>query len=231
MKKVLLIGLSLVVAVIASGCEETEDDKISQAQECLDNASVPADAAGCSAMIEGINNAKANRIRCALAILGDGELTQSDIVDAFTAMDNDSVNEDPVTKLISVLGVGDVNTSGAIDGADVAIAQEIKDICYTSNSIGLKTISQLILFGTRAQMATDLDGGDFEDPEDIADSFEDMDDEEAGEFANDVFALYCTPTISNEDVCDTLSAAGAGSDDNATVGAALKACLENNTCN
>jgi len=80
MKKILLIGISIVTAVIVGGCEESEDNKISQAQECLDDARVPADADACVAMIDGIDNVKANRIRCALAILGDGELTQDDIV-------------------------------------------------------------------------------------------------------------------------------------------------------
>lgn len=229
MKKVLLTSM-LILAGVMVGCEEEKDNKISQAQECLDKARVPADAAGCSDIIDGIDDPKANRIRCALAILGDGELTQDDIVDAFTAMDDNTVNEDPVIKLVTILGVGDVNSSGAVDNADEAIAEEIKNICYTSNSIGLKTISQMILFGTRAQVAADT-LGDPEDANDVAANILLMDNEEAGEFANDVYDLYCTPTVSNEDICDTLSSSGAGTGDNATVGAALKACLQNNTCN
>lgn len=228
MKKIIL-GFTLVLTVIVVGCEENDDNKISQAQECLDKAKVSADAVDCAELIEGIDNPKANRIRCALSILENG-LTQDDIVDAFTAMDN-STNEDPVVKLVTILGLGDVEAPAGVDAGDEAVAEEIKNTCYKSNSIGMKTISQLILFGTRAQVVADAAGGDTTDPADIADNIGDMDPEDAGEFANDVYTLYCTPTVSNKDVCDTLSAAGAGTDDNATVGAALQACLANNTCN
>lgn len=227
MKKILL-SLCAFASVMVAGCEEKEDDKISQAQECLDKATVPADAAGCADIIAGINNEKANRIRCALAVLENG-LTQTDIVAAFTAMDSGS--EDPVIELVTILGLGDVVAPAGVDDDDAAVAEEIKDICYASNSIGLKTISQLILFGTRAQVAAEALGGDPTDPQDIAGNIANMDPEDAGAFANDVYDLYCTPTPSNPDICNTLAGAGAGTGDNATVGAALQACLAANTCN
>jgi hypothetical protein len=57
-----------------------------------------------------------------------------------------------------------------------------------------------------------------------------MSDQDAGEFGNDVFSLYCIPSYSNEDICNTLFTAGAGSNSDATVGAALKSCLQTNNC-
>ena len=220
----LLIGLSLVV-LFAAGCEEKDDDKINQAQKCLDEARLPADAAGCSALINGINNEKANRIRCALTVLENGT-TQDEIIDAFKAMDSGS--QDPVIEVATKLGLGDLNSDTNVDAHEVGIAEDIKEICYQSESIGLKTVAQLIVFGTKAQAAVGV--GDPEDPADVAADIANMTDNDAGEFANDVFDLYCVPTFSNEDICGSLSGAGAGTDDAATVGAALKACLAANNC-
>lgn len=225
MKKLLL--LSVLSIFITMGCEDKEDDQISKAQKCLDLARVPADAATCSAIINGINNEKANRIRCALAILKNGT-TQDDIIGAFKAMDTGTQN--PVIELATILGLGDLDASGTVDAPDEAVAQDIKNICYTTESKGLRTISELILFGTRAQVAADT-LGDPENPNDVANNILLMSNQDAGEFGNDVFALYCVPTYSNTDICNTLFSAGAGSNDDATVGATLKSCLQTNTCN
>lgn len=223
MKKLLLISALSVLMTV--GCESTDDDQISKAQKCLDDARVPADATTCSAMISGINNEKANRIRCALAVLESGT-TQDEIVDAFKAIDGGS--EDPIIEVSTVLGLGDADGSGAVDAGDEAIAENIKDICYTTDSTGLKTVAQLILFGTKAQVLTQ-GIGNTEDPSDIADNITSMPDADAGEFANDVYDLYCVPTFSNNDICGTLSDVGAGTADDATVGAALKACLNDSS--
>ncbi len=225
MKK-LLLSLALITSGLV-GCEEKDDDKVSKAQKCLDEALVPGDAAACEAMIVGINNEKANRIRCSLAVLESGT-TQSEIISAFQAMDTGT--EDPVVELATILGVGDQDSSGTVDAADEAVAENIKNVCYASESKGLRTVAQLILFGTRAQVAAEA-LGDPEDPEDVADNILLMPAAEAGEFANDVFDLYCVPEFSNTDICETLSSAGAGSGDNATVGAALQACIAANNCN
>lgn len=225
MKKILLLSALSIFMVI--GCEQTDDDKISKAQKCLDLARVPADAATCSAIITGINSEKANRIRCALAVLENGT-TQTEIINAFKAMDGGT--EDPVIEVATVLGLGDVDASGTVDAADVAVAQNIKNICYTTESKGLRTVAELILFGTRAQVVADI-AGDPEDPADVANNILLMSDQDAGEFGNDVFDLYCYPTYSNNDICTSLAAAGAGTADSATVGAALKSCLKTNTCN
>ncbi len=222
MKK-LLLSLALSVLVI-SGCENKEDDNINKAQKCLDKATQPSDAANCLSVIEGINNPKANRIRCALLILDSGT-TQDDIIDAFQAMDSGA--EDPVIEVATILGLGDYDGQNGVDSADVNHAKSIKDVCYQSESIGLKTISQLIVFGTTAQQyATDPS-----DPSDIAANIGDMNDDDAGNFAIDVYNLYCVPTYSNEDICKTLDAAGVVSGDPTQVGADLKTCLETNNCN
>lgn len=219
--------MSLSVLVIA-GCEEKDDDKINQAQACLDKATAPSDVSGCLSIIEGITSEKASRIRCGLTVLQYGT-TQSEIVDAFTAIQNGS-GEDPVIEVATKLGIGDFDTSGTVDSAEEDMAEEIKDICYESNSTGLKTMAQLILFGTRAQIAADA-AGDPEDPQDVANNISNMTDADAGEFANDVFELYCEPSYSNTDVCTSLASAGAGAGNDVTVGAALKACIAANNCN
>lgn len=225
MKKILFtLALSVLLVV---GCEEKDDDKINQAQECLDNATTSADATSCKTIISGIYNEKANRIRCGLVILENG-VTSSDIIDAFQAMDTDT-SEDPVMVVATKLGLGDLGgTAGIVDSYEEAIADDIKDTCYQSNSVGLKTVAQIIWFGTKAQAA--LGTSNYTDANDVAAAIGSMSDDDAGEFANDVFDLYCSPTYSNDDICTTLAGQGAGSSDNTTVGAALKACLVNNTC-
>jgi hypothetical protein len=229
--KKLILGLSFVI-LLNTGCEKTEDDQTNQAQDCLDHATVPADAAQCFTMINGIHNEKANRIRCALTILEDGT-TQTEIVNAFHAMEVPN-GHDPIIDIATVLGLGDVAPIGAPDGtvdaAEEALAQNIKDVCYDTSSIGLKTIADLILFGTRAQIAADAALGDPENANDIQTWILTMQDQDAGEFANDVYDLYCVPVFSNQDICTTLDHAGAGSGTDAAVGANLKACLQTNTC-
>lgn len=218
----LLLSLALSVLVV-TGCEEKDDDNISKAQECLDKASQASDATACLTIIDGINNDKANRIRCALKILESGT-TQDDIISAFQAMD--SGTEEPLIEIATILGLGDYDTSGTVDAADVSVANGIKDICYQSSSIGLKTISQLIVFGTTAQQYATLP----DDPSDVATNIGSMGDAEAGTFAIDVYNLYCVPAYSNQDICSTLDSAGAVSGDPVSVGAALKQCIENNNC-
>lgn len=222
MKKIFFM-FALTACVIV-GCEEKEDDQVNKAQKCLNEATVPADATACKAMIEGINNKKANQVRCAIVVLENG-VTQQRIVNAFAAMD--SATQDPVVEVATQLGLGDRNSDTNVDSYETDIAEYIKDTCYASDSLGMKTVAQIILFGTKAQAAT---GGDFTDPDDVAADINNMTDQDAGEFANDVFDLYCVPTYSNNDICGTLSGAGAGSADAATVGQALKLCLKNNNC-
>lgn len=218
-----------MVAAFSVACEQDEDDKISQAQECLDRTVVPADAANCSFLIDGIYNPKANRIRCALAILGDGETTQGEILSAFQAMETGV--QSPLLELSTVLGIGDVDGSTVVNAADQAIAESIKATCDQADSIGLRTIAELMLFGTRAQVIAASFGDDPENPTHISNNLTSMSDADAGEFGNSVFQLYCVPSYSNEDICGSLETAGAGTNDDATVGAALIACLTANNCN
>jgi hypothetical protein len=224
--KKLIFILSFSILII-SACEKTEDDKIAQAQECLDRAVLPTDATACLTMISGINTLNANRIRCSLSVLESGT-TQDVIISAYQAMDA-AGGHGPLIELATVLGLGDVVPNGTVDAADEAVAANIKSICDQTDSAGLKTVGNLILFGTRAQVQADI-LGDPENSGDVATSIATMSDADAGSFGNDVFATYCVPTFSNEDICSPLSFAGAGSEDDNTVGSNLKTCLALNHC-
>jgi hypothetical protein len=217
------------VTLLVIGCEQNEDDQIMQAQACLDNATAPADAAACKSMISGIYNERANRIRCSLEILGDG-ITEDTIINAYNAMDDNS--QDPVIQVGTSLGLSDIDGDATLfNDNEVVAAQTIKSLCYETDSTGLKTMAQLILFGTQAKFAAFTAGDDPTDPGDIAADIGDMDPTDAGDFAIGVYQLYCVPTFTNNDICTSLQNAGANnsSDPNA-VGTALQACLANNTC-
>lgn len=224
MKKI-LFTFALTVLVIM-GCEEKDDDKVNQAQKCLNDARLPSDAAGCKALIEGIQSEKANQVRCALVVLENG-VTQQIIIDAFKALDTGS--EDPVVEIATKIGLGDLSdpADGIINNDEILIAQTIKDVCYQTTSIGMKTVAQLILFGTQAKSLATVD---FNDPSDIANNICTMPAADAGTFANDVFDLYCVPTFSNEKICKTLQDAGAGTSDATTVGESLMDELHGSAC-
>lgn len=225
MKKSFLVLIAGIF--VLTSCEKKEDDKVNLAQKCLNEAKNPSDAAGCAAIIDGIYSEKANRIRCSLTVLENG-VTQDRIINAFIAMDGST--HDPVVEVATGLGLGDLNGDTAVGPEELDIADHIKATCNMTNSKGMKTIAQLIWFGTQAQKVTSDLGGDFTNPSDIEGNVCDMDDAEVGEFANDVFNLYCVPTYSNEDICTTLANAGAGADDAANVGEALKEELHKGAC-
>ncbi len=225
MKKTWLILVTGIFVIF--GCEKKEDDKVNLAQKCLNEAVNPADAAGCSAIIDGIYTEKANRIRCSLTVLENG-ITQSKIIDAFVAMDGSS--HDPVVEVATGLGLGDMDGDSDVDADELAVADHIKTTCNMTSSKGMKTVAQLIWFGTNAQKVTHDFGGDFTNPSDIEGNVCDMTPTDVGTFANDVFTLYCVPTYSNDDICTTLANAGAGTGDSSTVGEALQDELHGSPC-
>lgn len=225
MKKIIYLSIaSLIFVFVVSGCEKTEDDNIASAQACLNKLTDPSGAAVCKAMISGINNERANRIRCFLEMAENG-VTESTMINAYKAIDNGG--EDPVIEVGTGMGLP-INNSGQPGAPELAAAASIKSICYQTNSGGLKTLAQLVWFGTKAKEVTT---GDVGDPHDVATDIGNMADADAGQFAVDVYQLYCVPTFSNEKVCTSLKAAGADDSSNVTqVGQDLKTCLNTNTC-
>jgi hypothetical protein len=160
--------------------------------------------------------------------LGDG-ISEDSIVEAYKQMDDHS--QDPVVQVGTGLGLSDLNTDTLIDSYEISAAQSVKSICYSTSSTGLKTMAQLILFGTQAKAATQANGGDPTDPDSIATNIVNMSDADAGQFAVDVYQLYCVPTFTNENICNSLLNAGADDPSNiVNVGSDLKTCLQTNTC-
>jgi hypothetical protein len=62
--------LPLIFLVLAA-CSESEDDKIGQAQLCLDKAS-PSEAEGCVREIQNINKPAAQGVKCAAGFVSEG---------------------------------------------------------------------------------------------------------------------------------------------------------------
>ena len=93
----LILGLS--VMLFAAGCETDEDNKVAQAQECLnqlrdDDPGVSSAAEACENKLGNVNNQQSNIVRCSARFIVGG-VTTSGMLAAFDDYNNASQNDKP----------------------------------------------------------------------------------------------------------------------------------------
>lgn len=233
--------LLCTTTLILVGCEEKDDDKINEAQACLNTAGVAGDAAACLSLIEGVGGEKAARIRCALTFLQNG-LTQQQIIDTFKDLENPPTSDSPFAYLYSGLAIGDADPrDGAWDEAGpgttaLTTADSQLTTCQASNSASMISIAHISRLGTYTQFqVADNGSGDLDDIGQLTDParLADLPDDVLTQMGSYTYNQYCNGgNESDSDICETLINAGYGTTtDPATLANNLRTCFANNSCN
>lgn len=140
-RKNLIIVLG-VLSLGLAGCEETDADKIGDAQFCLDKATA-ATAQSCLDKIEGIETAGANVVRCSAGFMTEGFTDAARLIDAIDQLESGG---DGASGLMSLLAFRS-KSSGALNKAFV---DEVFGFCEKSGQ------GSLVKLGTLAKAATTL---------------------------------------------------------------------------
>lgn len=141
LKKNFVIGLS-VLSLGLSGCQETEADKIGDAQLCLDKATAGT-ASACLSKIEGIDTPAANVLRCSAGFIEEGFDQADRLINSIEQLDAGGEGSAGLMSLIAFKS----KTGGALNKA---FATATSEYCQKSGKKGLS------LLGTLAMSATTL---------------------------------------------------------------------------
>lgn len=192
----LVLGLSLIGVFALSSCEESDDNKIAQAQECLNklsDTSPSADIQACMDKVSGIETEQAYGILCSGSFLKGG-LTTNKIVTAFDNADTQPAAQKEA-KLIEGLSL-----------TSTAVADQAYENCAKTNTPGLIYIASLVKIGTFINVLGT--GGSIDAKiDDCIASPSTCQLAEVGEAIPTIANLYCKGDAKDEQVCKDLEAA------------------------
>ena len=141
LRKNLAVTLS-VLSLGLGGCQETDADKIGDAQMCIDRASAVT-VSSCLSKIEGIDTKAANVLRCSAGFIEEGFDQAERLINSLEELDNGGQG---TTGLMSLIAF-----KSKIDGpANKAFAIATSNYCQKAGQKGLA------LLGTLAMSATTL---------------------------------------------------------------------------
>lgn len=149
--------LALLVMPVMIGCsKETDEDKVGDAQFCLDDLPITGLSAterstkinSCLDKLGSVNNKQSNLVKCAAGFMIEGFADPAKLVDIAEEMDN-ADNQDPTIALMSVLIFKSQGTSDtASTTEDKELAQKTFNYCKASESSGY------LMLASVANMAT-----------------------------------------------------------------------------
>lgn len=236
-KKSLLAGLLILVATsLLTSCGEKEEDKLGDAQSCLDKAT-PATAKECITKIQDNTSSGANTLKCAAYFIAEG----FDRPDSFTEA-LDQIKQQPsgcsgcstTLSAVNVLSFTSAGTSGTQIDENMTNSELALDYCTKSGSQSYSLLATLARFSTILSMtyyrlgftttptATDLQNAITQ----ITSGSGTASAADVGAIASAAYLTTCTDEAKNDTskktVCDELSTAlDAGSGSNADVGNCL----------
>lgn len=140
-RKNFVIGLS-VLSLGLGGCQETDADKIGDAQLCIDSASA-ATVNSCLSKIEGIETPAANVLRCSAGFIEEGFDQAERLITSLEELDAGGEGSAGLMSLIAFK-----SKSGGVPNK--AFAKATAEYCQKSGQKGLS------LLGTLAMSATTL---------------------------------------------------------------------------
>lgn len=142
MKKLTILLTAITLTL--SACQETDQDRVADAQSCLDSAS-SATAAQCVSMVNGINSKGAYLIRCSGLFIQEGFMDASRLENAMDAIENSGGSGASQT-MMSVLAFRNFGSGSANDQA----AQQAVDYCNKAGSKGLVMLASVTSIATTA---------------------------------------------------------------------------------
>ena len=140
-RKNFIIGLS-VLSLGLGGCQETDADKIGDAQLCIDQATA-ATVSSCLSKIEGIDTPAANVLRCSAGFIEEGFDQADRLISSLEELDAGGEGSAGLMSLIAFKS----KTGGP---SNKAFAEATAEFCQKSGQKGLS------LLGTLAMSATTL---------------------------------------------------------------------------
>lgn len=204
MKARLLVTAALLSAGFLTGCESSEDDKINQAQACLDKATGAADVGECTAKVEGLLGPRAAIIRCSAAYISQGFTTHSTkFLDAFRALRDQSGSTNSTVAMMTYL---------SFDGADAnaanAAAAEAVMHCTQTGLEGMIMFANMTKLATRLKYLAGIGTGVTPTPAQLEAQVGNLTNQEAGEAAVAIADNYCRNSSTNdEEFCGEFNAA------------------------
>lgn len=221
--KTLLIGALFMLAA----CSETNSDKITDAQICLDKATATT-AQACVDKVSGLSSKEASFIRCSANFITEGFGTPAKIIDAFSALEDKSGNP-TLTAMTTLIFT---SQGGSTDpDANSAFAQATFNHCEAAGNKGMVLIASFANMATtiaKAGGSTLFDGT--ATPAELSaaiTSLGNASDDVLGATALAAYQVSCSGgESSNAELCGELENAVAGGATSAEIGAALRATLK-----
>ncbi|MFS4459332.1 hypothetical protein [Bdellovibrio sp. HCB2-146] len=177
-RKNLIIALG-VLSLGLSGCEETDADKIGDAQLCLDKAT-SATASACLDKIAGIETPAAYVVRCSAGFMEEGFTDAQRLIDAIEQLD---AGGDGTTGLMSLMAFKS-KSSGVLNKA---FADQVYSDCEKSKQKSLTMMGALAKSATTfaAIAIPGLNSGTPVSANDIKDAIDDLLGTNGGSYTGD----------------------------------------------
>ena len=225
MKAWKILALAVMSVALAS-CEEDNDKKLAEAQNCLDTSQGPSDATTCIQKVDGLVGPEASRIRCGGTYIQRG-FTTATFTGAFDSIKNHASASDPILAMafqVAFTGASAVTGRSASADGDFVMQE-----CPNSGSPGLALLASATRVGIIAKTVgscsdvNNLDGclSGVSSSADLA---------SMGQAARTVSGSYCASgTASTSDVCKQFNEAVAKGASDEAIGTCLKSLLNSNS--
>jgi hypothetical protein len=232
LKKISLLGLMIFVL----SCAENENDKIGDAQFCLDNLTdySATNVNACTAGIAKLESKDAYLVRCSANFIIEGFADPNKFLTAINQLSSSS-SSNPTMSMMGLLTFKSQGSDAAGIAANKVFAAETFDYCKLSGSAGSILISSFVnmattIAGALGPTANLFEPGHTITPEEMQTAIVDLagsSDEVLGATAQVAYQASCaTADKTNADLCATLSTAVGDTTDPAVIGAALRAQLQ-----
>jgi hypothetical protein len=207
LRKNFVIGLS-IMSLGLSGCQETDADKIGDAQLCIDSATA-ATVNSCLSKIEGIDSQAANVLRCSAGFIEEGFDQADRLINSLEQLDSGGEGTSGLMSLIAFK-----SKSGGV--LNKAFAKATSEYCQKSGQKGLSLLGTLAMSATTLAALVDgaLSSISTVDPADIRAEITNLLNDAAGNdptalaTVNDIgaavsatYKIACTGSSSTSDMC------------------------------
>ncbi len=213
-KKLFSFGLCALL-FFTVGCESEDDDKINQAQECLNSSNDdPAKLAVCKTMIEGLNSPEAKRVACSIEF-GLAGLSNDRVIAAFEVLEEEGATANKEAKFMTLFTLNSVSASNTLAQVCTGTSSEGLEFIADAANMGTVLADQLGLAGTIDEN-TDIESVDV--PQMLTNCEGQTACKEAiGNSAESMYDIYCAEAdITENEVCADVNAAiqGGGTPEN-----------------
>lgn len=216
------MAIVLMFSFGLAGCETSEQNKIAQAQKCLDglkDSATAAEANACLNYIAGIQAPEAYVIRCTVDFIA-ATVTPTVFVNAYEAAKNLPSSQQPAVLMSGLL------QQDAVPTYSTTVAQATYNECLMADTPSLTYVAGMSIIGTAmAQGATSGTAATYvtfcKNPANYAACNATL----VGQTVQDLSTSYCVGDYASTQTCQAINAA-ASAGSAATVGAAFFTVLQ-----